>query len=100
MTPTILARSSSSDGKAASALTPLVSRAVLPIVPPRMTNFSFALAKSIATFAAAIGPLLKGPTLIAYSGDPVAAPKEGPDGGSVGVLERDLGQTVFCDLHL
>jgi large subunit ribosomal protein L10 len=31
------------------------------------------------TNAAAIGPLLKGPTLIAYSGDPVAAPKVATD---------------------
>jgi large subunit ribosomal protein L10 len=31
------------------------------------------------TDAAVIGPLLKGPTLIAYSGDPVAAPKAATD---------------------
>src|ERR1700756_5170900 len=31
------------------------------------------------TDAAVIGPLLKGPTLIAYSGDPVAAPKVATD---------------------
>ena len=31
------------------------------------------------TDAAAIAPLLKGPTLIAYSGDPVAAPKVAVD---------------------
>ena len=53
--PTILARSSSSDGSAASALTPSGLSAVLPIAPPRMTNFSFALAKSTATFGAATG---------------------------------------------
>jgi large subunit ribosomal protein L10 len=31
------------------------------------------------TDAASIGPLLKGPTLVAYSGDPVAAPKVAVD---------------------
>ena len=31
------------------------------------------------TDVASIGPLLKGPTLIAYSGDPIAAPKVATD---------------------
>src|SRR3546814_6616429 len=36
--PTILARSSSSDGSAASAFTPLTSRIVAPIAPPTISN--------------------------------------------------------------
>ena len=77
-----LARNSSSDGSAASALTPSGFRAVLPIAPPKITNLSLVLAKSEATFGtdvAAVAPLLKGPTVIAYSGDPVAAPKVATD---------------------
>src|SRR6266550_4285056 len=70
MRPISLARSSSSDGSEASAFTPSGFRAVVPIAPPRITNFSCALAKSMATLGAAIGsldvaikvgPLSKGP---------------------------------------
>ena len=53
------------------------------------------------TDAAAIAPLLKGPTVLAYSGDPVAAPKVAVDfakaneafvilGGSMGKTALDL----------
>ena len=53
------------------------------------------------TDAAVIAPLLKGPTVLAYSGDPVAAPKVAVDfakaneafvilGGSMGKTARDL----------
>ena len=53
--PTSFPRSSSSDGNAASALTPSGSRLVRPIAPPRMTKFSLVLAKSAATLGAATG---------------------------------------------
>ena len=52
-----MARSSSSDGSVASALTPSAFRAVVPIAPPRITNLSLSLAKSTATFGAATGSL-------------------------------------------
>ena len=55
MRPTILARSSSSDGKAASAFTPLASRTVVPIAPPTISRRSLVLAKSTAALAAATG---------------------------------------------
>ena len=55
MRPTMVARSSSSEGSAASALIPFTSRTVSPIAPPTISNLSFVLAKSTATLAAATG---------------------------------------------
>ena len=46
MQPTMEAISSSRDGISDTALTPATSRAFSPIAPPRITNFSFSLAKS------------------------------------------------------
>ena len=91
MRPTIFARSSSSDGKAASALTPFGSSAVLPIAPPRITNCSWVLAKSTATFGAA-------------TGSPEKAIRVGPlsrerDRGDVGAFKSDLGEAILRDLH-
>ena len=65
-------RSSSSDGKAASAFTPLTSRTVLPIEPPRMTNRSFVLANSMATFGAATGSFEVAITVGPFSREPMA----------------------------
>ena len=51
------------------------------------------------TDAAAIVPLLKGPTLIAYSGDPVAAPKAAADFAKVNekfvILGGAMGKTAL-----
>jgi len=51
------------------------------------------------TDAAAIVPLLKGPTLIAYSGDPVAAPKVAADFAKANekfvILGGAMGKTVL-----
>src|SRR6266436_3368861 len=77
--PTSLARSSSSDGSEASAFTLSTFRTVLPIEPPRMTNFSFVLANSMATFGAATGSFEVAIT--------------------VGPFKSDFGETVLRDLH-
>ena len=50
-----LARSSSSEGRAATALTPASSSTVSPIAPPRTTSLPFFLAQATAALAAAIG---------------------------------------------
>src|ERR1700737_5269530 len=62
------------------------------------------------TDAAVVVPLLKGPTLIAYSGDPIAAPKAAADfakgnekfvilGGAMGKLALDAtGVRAFAAL--
>ncbi len=55
MRPTSLPRSSSSEGKVASYLTPSGFSAVRPIAPPRMTSFSLSLANATAIFGAATG---------------------------------------------
>src|SRR5215475_3169331 len=77
--PTSFPRSSSSDGSEASALTLSTFRTVFPIEPPRMTNFSFALANSMATFGAATGSLEVAIT--------------------VGPFNSNFGETVLRDLH-
>src|SRR5271163_3621382 len=53
--PSSLARSASSDGSSASALTPATSSSWVPSAPPTRTNLSLVLAKSTATFATATG---------------------------------------------
>ena len=91
MRPTSLARSSSSDGRVASAFTPSGFRAVLPIAPPRITSLSLALAKSTATFGRR--------DRIARVGDQGRTGHQVRDRGDVGAFESDLGEAVLGDLH-
>src|SRR5262249_58408002 len=54
------------------------------------------------TDAAVIVPLLKGPTLIAYSGDPVAAPKAAADFATANdkvQIQGTPGGTTPADTH-
>ena len=57
MAPSNLAINSSRDGSAANAAISLADITWPGIAPPRMTNFSLALAKSDSTFATATGSL-------------------------------------------
>ncbi len=90
ISPTSLPRSSSSDGRVASALTPSGFRAVSPIAPPRITSLSLALAKSTATFGRR--------DRIARIGDQGRTRHEARDRGDVRAFESDLGEAVLGDL--
>ena len=89
--PTILARSSSSDGKAASALTPFGSSTVLPIAPPRITNFSWRLGEIDGDLGRA--------NRIVGIGDHGRPLQQGADAGNVRAFKSDLGEAVLGDLH-
>ena len=86
-----LARSSSRDGSVASAFTPSGFRAVLPMAPPRITNFSLILGE--------IHGDLGRRDRIARISDQGRTLQQGPDRGDVRAFESNLGEAVLGDLH-